>query len=249
MAGDAGAPPGKAGAGVVLAAAGAGRRFGGRKQFLELAGRPLLHWSLDVFAAVEGVSRVAIAVAPGETGEAEEVVGAWSPGAGRGAPRLEVVPGGERRQDSVRLGLESLATPGPGEGAGAVEHVLVHDAARPLLLVADARRVLAAVREHGAAVIGWPSFDSVKRVQDGTIIAELPRDEVWTVQTPQGARLADLLAAYRQAGARECTDEASALRAIGIRVVLVEGSRENLKITRPGDEALAARILAGRRGG
>ena len=107
--------------------------------------------------------------------------------------------------------------------------------------------VIDAIRRHGAAAIGTPAQDSMKRVRDGTIVDEIPRDEVWTVQTPQGARLEDLIAAYSKDPLIDWTDEASALRAMGMAVAVVEGSRENLKITRPGDEAMAERIIEGRR--
>ena len=112
---------------------------------------------------------------------------------------------------------------------------------------ADARRVLDAVKARGAAAIGTPSHDSVKRARDGVIVEDLPREEVWTVQTPQGARLDVLEAAYVKGAATDWTDEASALRAAGVPVAIVEGSRENMKITRRGDEAVAEAILLARR--
>jgi 2-C-methyl-D-erythritol 4-phosphate cytidylyltransferase len=232
--------PGKPDSGVVIAAAGVGRRFGGAKQFLSLAGRPVLHYSLDAFASLDDVVRIAVVAGSGEVEEARALVAKWeaSRAAGR-KPSIVVVPGGTRRQDSVLEGLRALE--------GSVTFVLVHDAARPLIQAGDARRVLDAVKARGAAAVGTPSHDSVKRARDGVIIEDLPREEVWTVQTPQGARLDVLEAAYVKGAATDWTDEASALRAAGVPVAIVEGSRENLKITRPGDEKLAEAILLARR--
>lgn len=230
--------------GVVLAAAGVGQRFGSAKQFLEVAGRPVLHYSLDSFSAVEEVIQVVVVLPPADLDAGRRCVAAWQAerqqGPGR-CPRLDFAPGGARRQDSVETGLGIL-----GEG---VKNVLVHDAARPLVRPEDIRRVAEAVRERGAAVLGTPCHDSVKRARGGRIVEELPREEVWTVQTPQGARLHALRDAYARGRGRELTDEASALRAAGIDVFLVEGPRENLKITRPGDEVLAALLLDERRRG
>ena len=230
--------------GVVLAAAGAGRRFGARKQLLELLGRPLVHYSLDAFAAVEDVRAIVLVMALEDLEAGVELVRRWQDERRRNGvaaavePETVVVAGGIRRQDSVRNGLDALPP--------AVRYALVHDAARPLIRPEDVRKLIQATREHGAAVIGTPSHDSVKRVKGTRIIAELPRDEVWTVQTPQSAEVSVLREAYDRARDAELTDEASALRAMGVHVALVEGPRENLKITRPGDEALAELILRAR---
>jgi len=228
--------------GVVLAAAGAGRRFGTKKQLLEVLGRPILHYSLDAFSGVEDVGRIVLVLPPDDLVLGEEVVRSWR-AAGAGASRKSVLPvavvgGGARRQDSVRRGLDALPP--------SIRYVLVHDAARPLIEPEAIRRMAAATREHGAAVIGVPSFDSVKRVLGGAIVGELPRDEVWTVQTPQSGEVSTLKRAYDAAGGTEMTDEATALRALGIKVALVEGSRDNVKITRPEDLHLAEAILRAR---
>ena len=228
--------------GVILAAAGAGRRFGARKQYLQILGRPLVCYSLEAFAAVADVRQVVLVVAPEDQPLGQEMVASWRAAGSQGKPPRDllvtVTPGGARRQDSVRLGLEALEPD--------VRLVLVHDAARPLIQPSDIEKMIAATRQHGAAVISTPAFDSVKRVVAGEIVEELPRDQVWTVQTPQSAEVTALRRAYDAATGTEMTDEASALRAIGLRVALVEGSRENLKITKPGDEALAEAILRAR---
>ena len=237
--------PESASAGVVLAAAGGGRRFGTRKQFLTLAGRPLLHASLGVFALLEEIAEIVVVAPADDLERTGGVIADWQAtavGEGRADRPLQVtvVAGGERRQDSVLAGLMAF-----GEK---IEWALVHDAARPLVRADEVRRVLDSVRAHDAAVLGTPCYDSIKRVEDGRIIEELPREAVWTVQTPQGARLELLKTAYERFPDTAWTDESSALRHMGVTVQLVEGSRENVKITRPGDESLAEFLLRSRDG-
>jgi 2-C-methyl-D-erythritol 4-phosphate cytidylyltransferase/2-C-methyl-D-erythritol 2,4-cyclodiphosphate synthase len=227
--------------GLVLAAAGSGSRFDGQKQFLEIAGRAVVHRSLDAFA-VDSLVEVVAVFPEADLERGRALLRSWREAAGAKAGRLrrlEGIAGGNRRQDSILLGLERLSRD--------VSFVLVHDAARPLIRAEDVERVLAAAREHGAAAIGTPVSDSIKRVGDGGVIVEdLPRKDVWTVQTPQAARLADLRAAYSSALDFEWTDEASVLRHSGIQVRLVEGSRDNLKITLPGDEDRAEALVRSR---
>lgn len=228
--------------GVVIAAAGAGTRFGvkdGRKkQFLELAGRPLLSWSFDVFSAIEEVRRIVVVSPKEDVAGVEKLVRGWAKprGASSVVPTIEVVPGGARRQDSVRIGLERFWDD--------LDIALVHDAARPLVRLEDARRVVEAVREHGAAAIGYPATDSIKWEEGGLADRDLDRRRVWQVQTPQGASCEHLRAAYAALTDDEGkTDEVALLEGIGIHARLVEGSRDNLKVTMPGDEEVAERVL------
>ncbi len=223
-------------AGVVIAAAGSGLRFRERKQFIVLAGRPVLHHSLDAFAAVADIAEIVVVIPEDDLSVGEELVSIWKEK--RTELPVRVIAGGTRRQDSVLLGIEALELS---------RYVLVHDAARPLLLQSDVEKLLVVIRETGAAVIGHPSADSLKRVVDGSIVDEIDRRQVWSVQTPQGAEIKRLLRAYAEVGDdREWTDEASLLRAAGVRVTPVEGSRGNMKITSPGDELLVEAILRAR---
>jgi 2-C-methyl-D-erythritol 4-phosphate cytidylyltransferase len=231
--------------GVIIAAAGSGSRFGGRKQLAVLAGRPVLLYSLDLFAGVPAVAEVVV-VAPAEEIELmRSIVRDWEaerlqPACGRrtcAAPR--VVAGGDRRQDSVRRGLVSLG--------GAVGFVLVHDAARPLATESDVVRTMDAVREWGAAAIGHPVTDSVKEEREGRVIRSLDRARVWQVQTPQGASRELLERAYSSPASELHTDEVSLLEAAGVTVRLVSGSRDNIKLTHPADLDLAEFYLARQR--
>ncbi len=156
---------------------------------------------------------------------------------------MRVVAGGAHRHDSVRRGLAALGA--------AVARVLVHDAARPLVLPGDIRRLLDAVAAHGAAALGHPVTDSVREESGGRVARSLDRRHVWQVQTPQGARRELLERAYGSLdpaaeSATEPTDEIALLRGAGVDVTLVEGSRENVKITLPGDLELAEFLLARR---
>lgn len=216
---------------AVVVAGGSGSRFGGRKQFLPLAGRPVASWSV---AAARTVSDGVVLVVPA-TGEA----GLPVPGA-TGEPALGadvVVTGGATRADSVRAGLAAVPTE-----AGVI---VVHDAARPLAAPALFAAVVDAVRSGDAAgaVPAVTVADTVKRVVDGRVVATVDRSDLVAVQTPQ-AFAADALRAVHEAGG-EATDDAGLLESVGRPVVTVPGDPRNLKLTRPEDLLLAEALLAG----
>ncbi len=214
--------------GVVLVAAGVGSRFGGKKQFLELGGKPLILHSLAAFSAIEPLAEIVVVVSAEDVSRARDLID---------DTRVSVIAGGARRQDSVERGVRTL-------GAESVWAV-VHDAARPLIRAPDCERFIAALRGRGAAVMGYPSSDSVKEGRDGRVVRSLARETIWLVQTPQGARTATLLAALEEAARRGVvvTDETAALELVGESVTLVEGPRDNIKVTYPEDLALAEFLL------
>lgn len=200
---------------VIVVAAGSGRRFGGAKQYEPLAGRRVVDWSLDAARTV--ADGVVLVVAEDHAGDAE-------PGADA------VVPGAATRSGSVRAGLAAVPV--------SAEVILVHDAARPLAGGALFAAVLEAVRSGAdAAVPGAPVNDTL-RTHDGTAV---DRDGLVAVQTPQAFAAAALRAAHG-AGA-EATDDASLVEAAGGKVVVVDGSPTNLKITRPSDLVVAEALL------
>ncbi|MBN1441829.1 MAG: 2-C-methyl-D-erythritol 4-phosphate cytidylyltransferase [Planctomycetes bacterium] len=223
--------------GAILPAAGTGKRFGARKQFLDLAGRPMLHFSLDCLTSLEGVVEIVVACPPDGVETTLRLADEWRARSGAADRlRLGVVEGGARRQDSVRRGLEAL---GPQ-----VRWVLVHDAARPLVRREDVAELMEAVCACGAAVLGHPVTDSVKEEAGGVIRRGLDRDHIWQVQTPQAAARHLLERAYRELPAESAfTDEVSLLEGIGIHPRLVLGSRDNIKVTLPGDLELAEFLL------
>nr|MBA3416350.1 2-C-methyl-D-erythritol 2,4-cyclodiphosphate synthase [Chloroflexia bacterium] len=144
------------------------------------------------------------------------------------------------RQDSVVAGL--AATP-------AAEVVVVHDGARPLASAALFDACVAAARETGAAIAAVPVADTLKLVEAGRIVRTVDRAGVWAAQTPQAFRRALLLELFARAGERSVTDEAALCEALAIPVAVVEGSPANIKVTRPGDLAVAEALLLSRRVG
>lgn len=203
---------------VVVVAGGGGTRFGGAKQYVHLAGRRVLDWSVSTAAAVaDGV----VAVVP--PAEAHEPI----PGADR------VVAGGASRSESVARGLEAV----PAD-AGVI---LVHDAARPAASEALYRRVLAAVRDGADGVVpAVPVSDSL-RARDG---GSVDRDAFVAVQTPQGFPAATLRAAHRAGG--DATDDATLVERAGGTIVVVEGEITNVKLTHPHDAAVLQAALGER---
>ena len=215
--------------GVILAAAGEGRRLGARlpKAFVPLAGKPLFLHSLETFARLSFIKAVALVVPPAWV---ERVKKRW----GRRFDVLHVLPGGKRRQDSVKAGLDVLQTP----------LILVHDAARPLLRGASVADVARAAARHGAAVLAAAAVDTVKVVDGRGRVKETPeRSRVWMAQTPQGFRREVLLEAYRKAGRRDATDDCQLVERSGGTGVVVPSPWPNFKITAPEDLGRAAKLL------
>lgn len=208
---------------ALIVAAGRGTRFGGDvpKQYRLLDGQPVLRHSAAIFAAHPAVRAVRVVIHPDDRALYDRAAG--------GLNLLPPVPGGAERQDSVRLGLESL------EGMG-FDAVLVHDAARPAVSRGLISRVVAALETAEGAVPAVPVADTLKRAAaDGMVEATVPRDGLWRAQTPQGFRFAPLLAAHRAVAGRALTDDAAVLEAAGGRVRLVPGDAANGKITLPED--------------
>lgn len=221
-------------AAAVIVAGGAGRRIGGelRKQYLEVAGEPILLRALRPFLLHPGVGAVVV-VLPADD--------AARPPAWLAELPVRVVAGGEERGDSVWNGL--LATP---EEAPVV---LVHDGARPFVTAEVIGRVLEAART-GPVIAAVPVADTIKEVgPDGVVRATPERSRLWQAQTPQGFPRGLLLDAHRRARGEgfRATDDAAVCERYGIPVRVVEGAAENLKVTRPADlavaEALARRLL------
>ncbi|MFB9925704.1 2-C-methyl-D-erythritol 4-phosphate cytidylyltransferase [Amycolatopsis halotolerans] len=222
-------------AGVVLAS-GAGTRVGAalNKVYLPVAGRRVVAWSLDAFAAAAGIGVLVLVIRPEDAPLAEEVL------AGLSAP-VEIVPGGATRQASELNALRHLA---PRIADGTVDSVLLHDGARPLVTPELISAVLERTREDGGAVPGLAADDVVSMAGPDKVAGPLPG--AIRVQTPQGFRAQPLLAAYEQAAAEGFlgTDTASCMeRFSALPVRWVPGSAENVKITYPHDLAVAERFL------
>jgi 2-C-methyl-D-erythritol 4-phosphate cytidylyltransferase len=205
------------------------------KQFTELAGTPILLHTLRKFAAVEAVSEIWIALRENEiAGFRERLVREVADL----RTKIELVAGGEHRQQSVQNALNAIA-------ASPDDIVLVHDAVRPLVTPEIIHEVIEAAKKYGAAIAGLPAVDTVKQVErtaEGAIIkATIPRAGVVLAQTPQGFRYSVIKKAFDEAAADGFmgTDEASLAERAGHEVAVVMGSPRNIKITTPGDMDLA----------
>ncbi|MEA2085870.1 MAG: 2-C-methyl-D-erythritol 4-phosphate cytidylyltransferase [Chloroflexota bacterium] len=217
--------------GAVIAAAGSSRRMDGVDKILApLGGKPILARVIDAFEGCGEVDRIVIVASEQNLKQCQQLVKEhdW--------PRVAGVwPGGERRQDSVMVGLGHLDN---------CHWVVIHDGARPLVTADLISHGLAAATETGAATSAVPVTDTIKLAGDDHIIREtLPRHKLWAVQTPQVFRLDIIAGAYHQEAEAEVTDDASLAERAGYRVKLYMGAYENIKITTPQDLALAEVLL------
>jgi 2-C-methyl-D-erythritol 4-phosphate cytidylyltransferase len=206
------------------------------KQFTELAGTPILIHTLRRFAALDAIDEIWVALRENEIEgfrerletEANDIL----------KKKLELVAGGEHRQQSVGNALNAIS-------AEPDDVVLVHDAVRPLVTAEIIHEVIEAAKKYGAAIAGMPAVDTVKQVErtsEGAIIkATIPRAGVVLAQTPQGFRYSVIKKVFDEAAADGFvgTDEASLAERAGHEVAVVMGSPRNIKITNPGDMELA----------
>ena len=224
-------------AAVVIVAAGSSRRMGGQdKLWIPLAGRVTLARTIDIFATSPLISIIILVLNPTRLEDARElcVRENWSNIGG-------IVPGGERRQDSVRAGLDRL-----GEMAPETRWVMIHDGARPLATPQILEAGLQAAQEHLAAIAAVPVKDTIKQVRDGLISATPAREHLWAVQTPQVFSFPLIHQAHRAALAQEeVTDDAALLERLGHPVAIFPGSYSNLKITTQEDLLMAEALLKG----
>lgn len=220
---------------ALIVAAGRGSRLGGPrpKQYLPLAGEPILARTLRVFVAHSGVDQVLVVISPDDVSFYRDL-GVTSP------KLLDPVPGGATRQASVRHGLQALAAAG-------CTRVLIHDGARPFVEAGLVTDCLTALDAAPGAIAAIPVTDTLK-VADaaGRVARTLDRTGLWRAQTPQAFRLADVLAAHEKAaaaGLADLTDDAAVAEWAGIPVTLVTGSAANVKITTAEDLRMAEATL------
>ncbi|MEQ1900466.1 MAG: bifunctional 2-C-methyl-D-erythritol 4-phosphate cytidylyltransferase/2-C-methyl-D-erythritol 2,4-cyclodiphosphate synthase [Devosia sp.] len=223
---------------ALIVAAGTGERaksgVSAPKQYRNLAGKPVLARTIDVFTSHGEVTHVLPIIHP-EHGERFAQLDVGSP------KLLDPVTGAASRQGSVLAGLEALVPLDP-------DFVLIQDAARPLTDAATISRVIAALRAHEAALPATGVTDTIKRSANGTRIdGTEDRKTLFAAQTPQGFRFRTILDAHRRAAGSEHTDDAAIAEWAGVEVALVQGSHANFKLTLPEDFARAELLLTGAR--
>ena len=225
--------------GVIIVAAGSSTRMGGDdKQFADLNGEPVLGHSLRVFARCRHVAGIALVLSSDNQDRGRRLV------SDAGLDDLVIcVQGGERRQDSARIGLGALKS-----SVAETEFIAVHDGARPFVDDSMIERGLATARVTGAAVAGVAVKDTIKACGTNRVVTKtLDRRGLWAIQTPQIFRTGVLSAAYETVTA-EVTDDAAMVELGGGLVAVFDGHPENIKITTP-DDLLVAGLIANRRQG
>jgi 2-C-methyl-D-erythritol 4-phosphate cytidylyltransferase len=222
----------------LIVAAGRGERMGSEvpKAMLTVAGQPLLAHTLRVFEESAAIDQVVVVVPEEYLGVvAEEVVDAL------GMRKVQqVVAGGSSRQESVLAGLKALDS--------GCRLVAIHDGARPLVTAGLIDRVVAQAARHEAAALAIRPSDTVRRGEGEIFQVTLDRQKLWLMQTPQAFSYDLILAAHRKAleGGYEGTDDVSLVEAMGQTVRVVEGRRENIKVTIPEDLLFVEAVLSGR---
>ncbi|MFY8149518.1 MAG: 2-C-methyl-D-erythritol 4-phosphate cytidylyltransferase [Prochlorococcaceae cyanobacterium] len=224
---------------LLIAAAGSGRRMGadGNKLLLEVAGRPVLAWTLEAALGCAAIAWIGLVGQPVDREPIERIVAAACP------DRPVVwIQGGDTRQESVSRGLAAL----PPEA----QHVLIHDGARCLVEPELIARCAAAVEAGAAVIAAAPVTDTIKRVDGEGIIQETPdRAWLWGAQTPQGFAVEQLRQGHERAEAEgwSVTDDASLFERLGWPVRVIQAPPSNIKITTPFDLTVAEAVLAHRR--
>lgn len=223
---------------LLIAAAGSGRRMGasGNKLLLEVAGRPVLAWTLDAALACQAIRWIGIVGQPADAEAVDAIVAAATPDR-----PVRWIEGGDTRQESVRRGLAAL----PPEARG----VLIHDGARCLVEPELLERCAAAVTQGRAVIAATPVTDTIKQVDgEGTITATPDRSRLWAAQTPQGFPVQQLRRAHATASERgwSVTDDAALFERLGLAVQVLEAPPSNIKLTTPFDLTIAAAVLAER---
>lgn len=217
---------------VLIPAGGSGVRFGSstKKQFLKLAGKPILHQTIQKFIDVSNSIQV-IAALPEE--ELEEQRKNWN------HPQVQFVAGGKSRAESVYKAFSVI------QNALPQNVVMVHDAVRPLISKKVISRVIESVQKNGPTIPGVAVTDTIKKVSDSKVETTLNRENLKAAQTPQGATYQDFLDCYdkMKEGLTDLTDEAMLFERSGKTVTVVEGDPQNIKITKSLDLIVAEAIL------
>ncbi|MFC4765974.1 2-C-methyl-D-erythritol 4-phosphate cytidylyltransferase [Effusibacillus consociatus] len=219
---------------AIVVAAGTGSRMKSdvKKTYMEIAGVPLIIRTLRALEESSLIKEIVLVVGEEDLDDAKSLMDQY------GIRRvIRYAAGGPERQDSVRNGLQAVDD--------SVELVLVHDGARPFINAAEIDRVIQSAAEYGAATIGTPVKDTIKKVENGFVAETIPRQALYAVQTPQAFQAKLLRESHKKASESgyRSTDDASLVEWTGHSVRIVEGSYRNIKITTPEDLIIAEAFL------
>jgi len=220
---------------AIIPAAGSGKRLNNKqqKQYLEIQGKPLLFYTLQIFQKSDRIDEIVV-VAPKDNIEhtRKKIVEKFN------FSKVKcVVEGGEERQDSVHYGFKNVSPD--------MDIVVIHDAARPLINIDLLDKVIQSAKDNGSAIAAVPVTDTLKMVLDGVVKNTFPRENFWRAQTPQAFNYNILHECYDRKLNEEAifTDESQMVEYAGFEVNLVEGWEYNIKITTDEDFILAGFLL------
>ena len=219
-------------ASAIIPAAGSGRRFGEKKQFKELNGKPLIYYSLAPFFESNSIDDIIIVVQKYDIDEVASIVESI-----KIKKKFRIIEGGETRQDSIRNALNQINN--------RTQFVCVHDAARPFVTKSLIEKTVNALKYCDAAIVGHKSTDTLKEISDGIIKGTVDREKIWCVQTPQAFIKKAIIKAYELAEKQSyrSTDDSSLLENAGYQVKIINDSSINFKITTKEDWMIAESLL------
>ena len=219
---------------VLIAAAGSGARMGQDipKQYSKIHGKAVLRYSIEAFLSIPACQSVRVIINPDDADLYHEAV------SGLDLPGF--IAGAKERNLSIYNGLKALSN------LKNEDIIMFHDGARPCILQQDIENFLLALTQHPAATLAAPVSSTLRKAGNDNLAREqVPRDDLWAIQTPQGFRYGDIMKAHESADPNKTyTDDTALASAIGIPVKLVQGSNTNIKITLPEDLQLAEKLLA-----
>lgn len=215
---------------AIIVAAGAGRRFGGPKQFYPFRGKPLFLYALDTFKTIKDIDYVTIVVPKNKINYTKNLIKKFSYKKVR-----YIIPGGKRRQDSVYRGIQTIK----GNGIA-----IIHDGVRPIVSKGFVRKGIRLCKKYSAVIFGMPIKDTIKQVNRNTVLKTIPRNGLYLIQTPQFFNIELLRNVYKnRTFHEEFTDEASIIEESGFPVYLFVGDPCNIKITTKDDLKILGKFI------
>jgi len=218
--------------GVIIAAAGQSKRLGHNKVLMDLGGKIVLLYSLEQFIKIPSLSQVVIVVRAQDEIEVRDILKNQE----YDASTIQIVVGGKERQDSVYAGLKALKS---------CNIVAIHDGARPFINYELIDKLIGEAIQDGAVIPASPVKETIKVVKEGYVESTLPREFLWSVQTPQVFKYELIIEAYEKAYNDNFygTDDASLVERLGYKVKITPGEYTNVKITTREDLEIAQRYL------